>query len=190
MLHISWWFLLSGLTLYIIYFIIGIIAILLTGLVEYIILKIQVKKGKKLDKYESKATKLLDMFETKKLERIFIILQVSVLICIPVNNLIYSIRMNLKDTELRLMNNKKYLNNNLYHYYKVVSLISNSTAEVDISRNVSAYYTFSTKTLEEIKNLPTIKIRKNMYVKPMILIEVSKEEFLKNTQNLNLEKEF
>lgn len=189
MLHISWWFLLLVPGIYITYIIGTILLALLVGLIESTYLKLS-KKKVDFTTYEPKASKLLNIFESKKIINIIIYFSGSLLLLIPINNVINFFRVEYNETQARIYQNKQFLNGKNYHYYKVTSLKSGSNSQECESWNVSSYYTFSIKTLEEIKDLSSIRINKHIYVKPFVIVEISEKEFLERTNNILLKRNY
>ena len=180
MLHISWWFLLLGLGIYAIYFLGGLISILIMYLVDIIV---------KVFKFKTKlqAEKILNFFEKNndKFFKSFFILTIICLVVIPLNNLVYYFKCDNENKSLRISKNKQFIENKNYHFYKIIAP-SNQWVSADFYH----YYTFSTDSIENIKELKFIKINKKIYVKPLVIVELTKEEFLEKTKDIILEEEF
>ena len=177
MLHISWWFLLLGLGIYAIYFLGGLISILIMSLIDTFKFKIG-----------PQAKKILDFFEknNNKFVRSFIILTIICLILIPLNNLVWYIKCSNKNELIRLIKNKQFIENKNYYFYKIAGAPNN----MKTSGPIIQYYTYSINSIEIIKKMNFVQINKNIYVKPFTITIITKEEFLEKTKNTLLEEEF
>ena len=145
MLHISWWFLLLGLGIYAIYFLGGLISILIMSLIDTFKFKIG-----------PQAKKILDFFEknNNKFVRSFIILTIICLILIPLNNLVWYIKCSNKNELIRLIKNKQFIENKNYYFYKIAGAPNN----MKTSGPIIQYYTYSINSIEIIIN-PAIQIK-------------------------------
>ena len=179
MTYISYWFLLIGLGLYVIYFLSGLLTILIINCFDLIVNKLKLK-------IKPQAQKLLDFFEKNngKFIRSFIYLTVICFITIPLNNLIHYIRQSNKIEAYNLSQNKEYIESlNIQYFYKVTS------GPIYRTNDFVIYYVWSNKSIEEIQKDKFIKVSKTLYVEPIVILQINKEEFLLKTTERVLKNE-
>ena len=179
MFHISWWYVLLAVIYPVTIYLIDIILRLIDD-VQDVILLILYKISKNI-KYLNLAEK--DIFyplSNKFLKKYFfygsnisIIIYVVCLIIIPINNIVYSIRLDIKSYNIRCEKNKAYLINKNYNYYKISSNNPNYRSDCNY-----IYYIYSDKTIEQLLQQSYIQINKDLYVKPQTIVKISLEDFV------------
>ena len=179
MIHISYWFLLTGLGLYVIYFLSGLLTILIINCFDLIVNKLKLK-------IKPQAQKLLDFFEKNngKFIKLFLYFTIICLIGIPLNNLVFHIRQTNKIESYNLLQNKEYIESlNIQYFYKITS------GPIYRTNDFVIYYVWSNKSIEEIQKDKFIKVSKTLYVEPIVILQISKEEFLSKTTERVLKNE-
>lgn len=182
MLNISYWWILLAIVLYAIYFIFGCISIGCIMLYSIILKK---KFNKDYDGKSNKFIFALNNFSTY-FRNICIVLLILSIIIIPINNLFYNIRLKDKNEQLNFIRNEQFINKSNYsHFYKVVAINNN---KLDDCCNIYKYYYVSSmESIEKIQEHKFIKVNKVLYVKPVIILEITKEQYLENTKTILLE---
>ena len=137
-------------------------------------------------KVNPQARKILDFFEKNngKFIRSFIYLTVICFITIPLNNLVFHIRQTNKIEAYNLLQNKEYIESlNIQYFYKITS------GPIYRTNDFVIYYVWSNKSIEEIQKDKFIKVSKTLYVEPIVILQINKEEFLSKTAERVLKNE-
>lgn len=183
MLYISYWWLLTGLCLFGIYFILGALFIFIVNFIN-IISKNKFNKNydEQIEKYSNNLNNI-----SKVTNKIFIGITVFTLIVIPLNNIIYNVRQTNQKEQLNIISNERYISDNKYnHFYKVVAI--NNDKLDNCCKIYKFYYISSTESIEKIQEHKFIKVNKTLYIKPVVILEIAKEQYLENTKDILLEK--
>lgn len=182
MLYISYWWLSIAVVLYAIYFIFGCISIGSIMLYSSILKK---KFNKIYDWKSNKFILMLNNFSTS-FRNICIGILILSIIVIPVNNIFYNIRSTDKTEQLNIIRNEQFINkSNHTHFYKVVAI--NNDKLDNCYKIYKFYYISSIESIEKIQEHKFIKVNKTLYIKPVVILEISKEQYLENTKNILLE---
>ena len=182
MLYISFWWLLCPIILYAIYFIFGCISIGSILLYSIILKK---KFNKEYNGETNKFILFLNKFSSY-FRNICIGLFILSFIVILSNNIFYNIRLSDKKEQLNILKNEQFINkSNHTHFYKVVAI---NNDKLDNCCNIyKFYYISSTESIEKIQEHKFIKVNKVLYIKPVVILEITKEQYLENTKTVLFE---
>ena len=182
MLYISYWWILIAIVLYAIYFIFGCISI---GCIMIYSIILKKKVNKIYDGKTNKFILALNNFSTY-FRNICIVLLILSAIIIPVNNLFYNIKIKDKNEQLNFIRNEQFINKvNYTHFYKVVAI--NNDKLDDCCNIYKYYYVSSVEPIEKIQEHKFIKVNKVLYIKPVVINEISKNQFLEKTKTISFE---
>jgi len=172
MFYISWWFCLSGFILLSLLF---IILKVIDCILFHIIHNLNI-----WEKFDNICFIVFKWYEKYSIPIIFVPI---ILICI--NNITILVKENIKQTNIRIESNKKYLTNCgiKYHFYKIKSV--NPTT---YSNNIENQYVYTEKDINTLLKEPYIKLNNGGYVKLQSIIEISLNEFIQKYDKL-IEKE-